>query len=90
MILFKNNVFTDPRFIDEDDLLQQFANSEDYQDKTRDEKVRLALFIAGTLQSTFYGYQFNKLFDKWCCEKYKYVEMSKVKSQMEGEANVTS
>ena len=72
MILFKNNVVADAWTIDEDDLLRQFANSDDYQDKSRDEKVRLALFIAGTLQSTFYGYQFNKLWDYWLGHKWQF------------------
>lgn len=78
MTLFKNNVVNDMWFIDDDELLQRFANSEDYKDKTRDEKVRLALFIAGSepngLQSTFYGYQFNRLWDNWCANKWKFTK----------------
>ena len=76
MTLFKNNVVTNVWYIEEDALLQMFANSEVYQDKSREEKVRLALFICynepNGLQSTFYGYQFNKLWDYWTLNKFKF------------------
>jgi hypothetical protein len=85
MTLFKNNAVNDAWYIEEDALLQMFANSEVYQDKSRDEKLRLALFICYNeprgLQCTFYGYQFNKLWDYWCGNKFKF-SMLNVQSSM--------
>lgn len=78
MTLFKNNMISAVWYIEETALLQLFANSEIYQDKTRDEKVRLALFICYSepngLQSTFYGFQFSKLWDYWSANKLKFIK----------------
>lgn len=76
--LFRDNDIKQCREISEDDLLQGFANSERYLDKSRDEKVRLGLFIAADepngLQSTFLGYQFVRLWDYWCANKYRFIK----------------
>jgi len=76
MMLFKNNIVADMWVKDDDDLLYEFAASDVYQDKSRDEKVRLAFFLTykepNGLQSTFYGCQFNKLWDYWCANKFQF------------------
>lgn len=77
MTLFKNNQLDSAFVIDDDEVLRGFANSEIYQDKSRDEKVRLAFYLSfdepNGLQSTFHGCQFNKLYDNWCMNKFNYV-----------------
>lgn len=77
MKLFLNNQLDGLYYKDDDDILYEFAKSELYQDHTRDEKVRLALFIAYDppkgLGSTFLGFQFNKLWDYWCANKFTFI-----------------
>lgn len=77
MILYRNNDVKQAYEADVDVILTGFAQSEVYQDKTRDEKIRLALFIAfdepNGLQSSFLGHQFNKLWDFWCENKFKFI-----------------
>lgn len=76
MRLFQNNNVNQIWEKDEDELLQEFANSDVYKDHGRDEKIRLALFIAfeppNGLGSTFLGHQFNKLWDKWLSHKWQF------------------
>lgn len=82
MKLIRDNDISKIFEMDEDEILQQFANSEICKDKTRGEKIRLALFIAydepNGLQSTFYGHQFEKLWDNWCANKHKFIGVTNV------------
>lgn len=78
MILLKNNVITEMWGKEDDELLREFAKSDIYKDYSRDEKVRLALFISFEeprgLQSTIvYWNQFNKLWDYWCANKFTFI-----------------
>ncbi|MBK8609109.1 MAG: hypothetical protein IPL84_03980 [Chitinophagaceae bacterium] len=87
MILIKHNKVDESFVKSDDEILQEFANSAVYQDKSRDEKVRLALFISyaepNGLDSTFYGHQFNKLWDYWCERKWQFTKQT-IKEQYSG------
>ena len=60
---------------DDEDILYEFAQSELYYDNTRDEEVRLALFLSysspGGLDSFFLKDEFTFLFYRWCGMKGK-------------------
>lgn len=79
MNLILNNVSYEKH---EDDILQDFANSEIFNEKTLDEKVRLALFISyqkpNGLNSRIDTQQFNDLWDYWCGCKYKFIKILSV------------
>ena len=83
MKLFRDNDPAQCFTMSEDEVLQQFVNSKRYADRSREVKVRLALFIAADepdgLQSTFLGFQFIKLWDYWCANKHKFIKSKLVK-----------
>ena len=80
MILIPNNDMKLLYDKDQDSILYEFVKSDIYINYSRDEKVKLALFIAfdkpNGLGSTFYGYQFNKLWDYWCANKFTFIGAS--------------
>jgi hypothetical protein len=75
MILYKDNKRFQRYNADDSHVLSSFKQSEYYNDRTRDEIVRLALFIAADepngLQSTCSFRQLNETFDFYCGIKPK-------------------
>lgn len=64
MTLFLKNNFNMKWEKSNDDIITEFLGSRFFADETRSYEVRLALFIAVDLDSTFASDEFNELADK--------------------------